>query len=142
MAFDQSVIQWVDDPGIQIAEHSFQIDQTADEKPEHGQHSHQARNDQEHDAEIPAPVFKRPGGDQIPDHNGDKGKSKTVNKAVKEISPGDTFVTGGVFRGDTDHFVVEVLPSPGTGDRFLFSLSVGAAVEHAFQVEQLFGGQF
>ena len=138
MSLYLTVVKVVNNAGVKIAEHPFQINQSADEEPEHGHCGHKSRHDQEHDRKIPSPVFERPGRDEIPDDYADKGKSETVDKAVEEISPGNAFVSGGIFRGDTDHFVVEVLPGPGAGGNFLFTQSVFAAVEHTVKVEKLF----
>ena len=90
------------------------------------------------DQEVVAPTLSGEGPEDIGNDHTDKNDEEFVTDGVGKQSPGDTFVSGGIFRSDTDQFADNSLERPFSNN-FLFAFDgVNTAVQHTVKVEFLF----
>ena len=90
---------------------------------------------------VHAPPLDRPGGDCIPDDNGKKSQTECINDVIDEQSPGQDFVSFGVFRIDAEHFFQDRFRCKGDFRNDFAFLIIGAPVQHAVKIESLTAAQ-
>ena len=87
-----------------------------------------------------SPPFRLPGRNDIPDHNQNERSQELVDEGIGEHAPGDDFVSGGIFRCNTDHFLENVAEAPFERGLFFVADVVNTAVQHSVKVEGSFVG--